>query len=58
MHNNGNLCDLWHKRMEHLHHKEFPILREILKGLLEFSIDKHGVCRGCTLSKHAKDVFP
>jgi hypothetical protein len=58
VHNSDNLCKLWHKRMGHLHHREFPILREIVISLPEFSIEKHGVCRGCMLGKHAKDSFP
>jgi hypothetical protein len=33
VHNNDNLCRLWHKRMGHLHHKALPILREIDMGL-------------------------
>ena len=44
--------------MEHLHHKALPILREIVTGLLEFNIEQHGVCRGCTLGKHVKAAFP
>jgi hypothetical protein len=35
-----------------------PILREIVTGLPEFSIEKHGVCRGCMFGKHAKVAFP
>jgi hypothetical protein len=58
VHNNDNLCELWHKRMGHLHHRVLPILREIVTGLPEFSIEQHGVCRGCTLGKHAKVAFP
>jgi hypothetical protein len=27
LHNNDNLCKLWHKMMGHLQHKVFPILR-------------------------------
>jgi hypothetical protein len=38
-------------------HGMLPILREIVTGLPEFSIDQHGVCRGCTLGKHAKVAF-
>jgi hypothetical protein len=58
VHNSDNLCELWHKRMGHLHHRALPILREIVTGLPEFSIEQHGVCRGCTLGKHAKVAFP
>jgi hypothetical protein len=44
--------------MGHLHHKELPILREIFTSLPYFSIEQEGVCRGCTLGKHAKASFP
>jgi hypothetical protein len=58
MHNSDNLCELWHKRMGHLHHRALPILREIVTGPLQFNIEYHGVCRGCLLGKHAKAAFP
>jgi hypothetical protein len=34
------------------------ILRGIVTGLPEFSIEQQGVCRGCALGKNAKDSFP
>jgi hypothetical protein len=52
VHNSDNLCELWH-----LHHTAFPILREIVIGFPEFRVQQHGVCRGCTLGKHAKVAF-
>jgi hypothetical protein len=58
VHNSDNLCELWHKRMWHLHHRALPILREIVTALPKFNIKKHGVCRDCTLGKHAKVVLP
>jgi copper homeostasis protein CutC len=57
VHNNDNLCELWHNRMELLHHKALPIMREIVTSLAEFNIAQHGVCRVCTLGKHAKAAF-
>jgi hypothetical protein len=44
VHNSENLCELWHKRMGHLHHKALPILREIVTGLSKFNIEQYGVC--------------
>jgi hypothetical protein len=58
VHNSYNLCDLWHKRMGHLHHRALPILREIVTGLPKFSIEQHCVCRGCTHGKYANVAFP
>lgn len=44
--------------MGNLHHKAFPILREIVIGLSDYNIGKHGVCKGCMLGKHSKETFP
>jgi hypothetical protein len=43
--------------MGNLHHKVFPIMRKRFIGLSEFIIEHHGVCKGYTLGKHAKDDF-
>jgi hypothetical protein len=53
-----NLCELWNKRLGHLHYRELSIPRRIVTCLLEFSIEQQGVCRGCTLDKNSKDTFP
>jgi hypothetical protein len=58
VHDSDILCKLWHKRMGQLHHRALAILRGIVTGLLEFSIEQDGVCRGCMLGKHAKVSFP
>lgn len=34
------------------------ILRDIVTGLLDFSVEQQGVCRGCALGKNVKIVFP
>jgi hypothetical protein len=39
VHNNNNLCELWHTRMEHMHHKALSIPREIVTGFPEFNIE-------------------
>ena len=41
-----------------MHYRAFDILREIVTILLDFSVDKHGVCRGCALGKNVKADFP
>jgi hypothetical protein len=58
LHDSDNLCELWHKRMGHLHYRVLPILREIVTGLLDFSVEQQGVCKGCVLSKNVKAAFP
>jgi hypothetical protein len=44
--------------MGYLHHRSLPILRKVVTGLPEFSIEQHGVSKGCTVGKHAKATFP
>jgi hypothetical protein len=58
VHSSDNLCELWHKRVGHLHNKALSVMREIVMGLPKFNIEQHGVCRRCMLGKHAKDAFP
>lgn len=54
----GHLCELWHKRMAHLHHGSLRVLREIVTGLPQFSTEHQQVCRGCALGKYTKTSFP
>jgi hypothetical protein len=58
VHYSDNLCELWHKRMGYLHYRALSILREIVTGLPDFSIEQYGVCRGCALGKNAMAAFP
>ena len=53
-----HLCELWHRRMAHLHHGALRILREIATGLPQFNTDQQELCRGCTLGKYTKASFP
>jgi hypothetical protein len=56
--NNSQLCELWHRRMAHLHHGALRVLREIVTGLPQFDTEHQEVCRGCALGKYTKTVFP
>jgi hypothetical protein len=56
--NNSELCELWHRRMAHLHHGALRSLREIVTGMPQFNIEHQEVCRGCALGKYTKTVFP
>ena len=58
VHDNDDLCELWHQRMGDLHHKELTALREIFTSLPGFSVEWQGVCKGCSLGKNAKVSFP
>jgi hypothetical protein len=57
VHDSDNLCELWHKRLGHLHYRALPILRGIVTGLPEFSIEQQGPCRCCALGKNSKVAF-
>jgi hypothetical protein len=52
-----DLCEIWHRRMGHLHHGALRILRDITTGLPDFSIEQYDVCRGCAMGKYAKAPF-
>jgi hypothetical protein len=39
VHNSDNQCDLWHRRLGHLHYKALSILRGIVTSLPEFGIE-------------------
>ncbi len=55
----SDLCELWHRRMAHLHHGALGVWREIVTGLPEFREREHDeVCRGCTLGKYTKAAYP
>ena len=34
----------------------FPLLKDMLQGIIDFKIDNIRVCKGCALNKHA-DLF-
>jgi hypothetical protein len=56
--NNSDLCELWHRKMAHLHHGALKILREIVTGVLDFSTEHQEVCKGCALGKYTMTAFP
>ena len=35
----SHLCELWHRRMAHLHHGALRVLREIVTGLPQFETE-------------------
>ena len=55
---NSDLCELWHRRMAHLHHGALRVLREMVTGVPDFSSEHHELCKGCALGKYTKTVFP
>ena len=53
----SDLCELWDRRMAHLHHGTFRMLREMVIGLSDFNTEHHDVCRVCALGKYTKTPF-
>jgi transposase InsO family protein len=54
----GQLCELWHRRMAHLHHGALGGRREVVTGVPQIIIEHQDVCRGCALGKFSKASFP
>jgi hypothetical protein len=52
------MAELWHRRMVHLHHGALKVLKEIVTGLLDFTVEHHEVCKGCAMGKYTKIAFP
>jgi len=55
---NNDLCEMWHRRMAHLHHGALRVLREMVTGVPDFSSKHHELCKGCAFGKYTKIVFP
>jgi hypothetical protein len=53
-----DMRELWYRRMAHLHHGALNVLKAIVTGLPELSIEHSDVCKGCALGKYAKTTFP
>jgi hypothetical protein len=39
-----NLCELWHRILEHINYKELPYVCKEVTGLLELKVDHEGMC--------------
>ena len=48
-------CELWHRRLAHVHYKALPIVSKVLTGLPEIQINHEGVCKGCAQGKKYKE---
>ena len=55
--NDSELCELWHRRMAHMHHPTSRMLRYMVTVFPEFNTKNSDVCRGCALGKYTKTVF-
>jgi hypothetical protein len=54
---NSDLCELWHRRIAHLHHGDLRVMREMVTGVPNFSLEHHELCKGCALGKYTKTDF-
>lgn len=50
-------CELWHRRLGHLHYKILPTLNSIVNGISNLKEDHEGVYKGYALRKNAKKPF-
>lgn len=54
------LCDLWHRRLAHLHFRALPalpIMEKMVTGLPQFNQKHEGTCKGCALGRNTKGPF-
>ena len=58
VHSTINPCELWHRRLGHLHYKAIPGLQKMVTGMPEFPYEHEGICKGCALGKNIKKSFP
>jgi hypothetical protein len=54
----SEICEIWHRRMAHLHHAALRVLRELVMGVPDFKSEHHELCKGCTLGKYIETAFP
>ena len=55
-----DVVELWHRRLDYLHHGTLNIMQQITTSLPKVSHEKHDVCKGCTgctLGKYTKSTF-
>ena len=46
IHDIVSTCELWHRRLGHLHSKALPRLQKMVKGMSVFQSEHDGICRG------------
>ena len=56
--NTINSCELWHRRLAHIHYKSLPIVSKVVTSILEIQIEREGVCKECAQGKNTKNTYP
>jgi hypothetical protein len=49
--------ELWHRRLDHLHHGALKIMQQISTGLPRGTLAQLDQCKGCTLGKYVNSTF-
>ena len=49
--------ELWHRRLDHLHHGTLNILQHISTGLPKGTLAQSDQCKGCNMGKFVKTTF-
>jgi hypothetical protein len=58
VHDSDSLCELWHRRLGHLHYEALPMSRRMVTCHQEFGAKHRSVCKGWAHGKNAKVAFP
>lgn len=53
----GDVGELWHRSMGHLHNGALKIMPQITTSLPKCTLDQHDVYKRCTLGKYVKSTF-
>lgn len=53
----GDIGELWHRKLGHLHHGAFKIMQQISTGIPKGTLEKVDTCMGCNLGKYTKASF-
>ena len=56
VHNDTNLCELWHCGFAHIHYKALSVLKNVVTGLPELQVQHEGVCI-VHLARTPRDTF-
>ena len=57
VHHTISPCELWHRRLEHLHFRALLGLQRMVKGMPSFDSVHDSIYRGCALGKNVKINF-
>ena len=55
--NTINPCELWHRRLAHIHYKDLPIVSKVVSGIPKIQIDCEVMCKRCAQGKDTKNPF-